>query len=349
MVLADLWAAPILNLPTLALVAANVSIIIPLYNKEQFVQRTLDSILSQTYQDFEVIVVNDGSTDDGPSVVARCDDPRIRLIHQQNAGPGAARNRGVAEAKGPLTAFLDADDEWMPRFLDQSLACLGRNGSEAACVGSGYVKYPAGESMERMWRGRGLRDGIYRLSPEVSPLFAVHLLAYFSPWNTVARTQTIKKWGGFFDRSRCLYAEDSYLWLKVLLNETVVVQMKPLVRFHSEASNLSGNLAGARPVEPKLLHPEELEAVCPDELRPLLENVLVIRAIKTACMLSYWGRWREARALLDRFCPSSKWRLPGFGLAHAAATPPGAVAGKIARVAAGLGRLRTSKTAQVSI
>ncbi|MBY0229452.1 MAG: glycosyltransferase [Gemmataceae bacterium] len=313
-----------------------VSVVVPLYNKARWIQRTLDSALSQTFADFELLVVDDGSTDGGGDIVARCTHPRVRLIRQPNAGPGAARNRGLAEAKGELAAFLDADDEWLPTFLQKSVAALDAH-PEAACVSSGYIQHPAGKPMDGLWRERGLKDGFVRLSPETPPLFAVHLLAYLCPWNTVARLGTVRRHGGFFDAWRCLYAEDSFLWLQVLLNAPVLVRMEPLVAFHTEASALSGNLKGARPVEPMLLHPERIEASCPPPLRPLLSQILAIRAIKTACMLSYWGKWREGRALLKRFVPWSAWRLPRFAVASLAATPFGAGAGRLVRLVLGQG------------
>src|SRR5262249_46945037 len=161
--------------------------------------------------------------------------------------------------------------------------------------------------------------------------FAVHLLAYLCPWNTVARAEILRGWGGFFDRTKCLYAEDAYLWLKVLLNEKVAVNLEPLVRYHTEASDLSGNLSGPRPIEPFLEDPSEIEGACPSSLQDLLREMLAIRAAKTACMLAYWGQWREARDLLARFCPWSAWRLPFFGRAHLAANPLGAGAGKVWR------------------
>lgn len=116
-----------------------ISVVIPLYNKEKQIRKTLESVFAQTYTDYEVVIVNDGSTDDSVKVVeeiikeaegrrqkavgnrqeAEGNNPsgKIRLIHQENAGVSAARNKGIAEALGEYIAFLDADDEWKPEYL----------------------------------------------------------------------------------------------------------------------------------------------------------------------------------------------------------------------------------------
>lgn len=102
-----------------------VSVVIPTYNSAWSVGRTLMSVLHQTLTDFEVIIVNDGSTDDFASAVAPyIDDARVRVIEQANSGLAASRNRGIAESRAPLIAPLDADDLWHPDFLEETVAAL---------------------------------------------------------------------------------------------------------------------------------------------------------------------------------------------------------------------------------
>ena len=94
-----------------------ISVVIPLYNKEKQIRATLESVLAQTFSDYEIVIVNDGSTDRSVEEASAVNDPRIRLIHQENAGVSAARNRGINEARGEYIAFLDADDRWKPEYL----------------------------------------------------------------------------------------------------------------------------------------------------------------------------------------------------------------------------------------
>jgi len=98
-----------------------ISIVIPLYNKEKSVANTLSTVFNQTFQDFEVVIVDDGSTDNSVAEVLKIQDSRIRLFHQANAGVSAARNKGIAEAKYDYIAFLDADDEWYPDYLQEQV------------------------------------------------------------------------------------------------------------------------------------------------------------------------------------------------------------------------------------
>src|SRR5262249_6169002 len=113
-----------------------VSVVVPLYNKKAYILRCLESIRLQGMEDFEAIVVDDGSTDGSGIVAAQIGDPRFRVITQRNGGEGAARNRGIAEASAELIAFLDADDEWDRDFLE-AMVRLYRKYPGAALFSSG--------------------------------------------------------------------------------------------------------------------------------------------------------------------------------------------------------------------
>ena len=94
------------------------SVVIPLYNKEHYIKKTLESVLRQTFQDFEVIVVDDGSVDNSLAEARKIQSPKIRVIEQRNQGVSVARNTGIYYGKGTYIAFLDADDEWRETYLE---------------------------------------------------------------------------------------------------------------------------------------------------------------------------------------------------------------------------------------
>jgi glycosyltransferase involved in cell wall biosynthesis len=95
------------------------SVVIPLYNKETFIEETLKSVLNQSFQDFEVIIVDDGSTDESFERTNKFKDSRIKIYHQNNQGLSSARNTGIKNANSDFIAFLDADDLWLPHHLQQ--------------------------------------------------------------------------------------------------------------------------------------------------------------------------------------------------------------------------------------
>jgi glycosyltransferase involved in cell wall biosynthesis len=115
----------------------SVTVVIPLYNGAEFITRSVKSVLGQTYADFELIVVDDGSKDGGGEIVREFKDSRLRMIRQENAGASAARNKGIDEGKGKYFAFLDADDEWDVGFLDAAIQ-LATAFPQAGIYGTGY-------------------------------------------------------------------------------------------------------------------------------------------------------------------------------------------------------------------
>src|SRR5918995_6377717 len=102
--------------------AALVSVVIPCYNQAHFLGEAIVSVLAQSYPRFEIIVVDDGSTDDTPEVAARY--PGVRYVYQNNQGVSAARNSGLARSEGEYVVFLDADDRLLPEALETGLKCL---------------------------------------------------------------------------------------------------------------------------------------------------------------------------------------------------------------------------------
>lgn len=132
--------------------AYRFSVVIPLYNKARFIKRALDSVLMQTRRDYEIIVVDDGSTDQGPKIVEQCSDLRIKLIRQKNGGVSAARNTGIEAAEGEYIAFLDADDVWNPHYLEV-IGTLVEQYPEAGAYATAYeIMKPDGKIIYPKYR-----------------------------------------------------------------------------------------------------------------------------------------------------------------------------------------------------
>ena len=133
----------------------NVTVVIPLYNKSPYIRRSVNSVIAQTYRHFELIVVDDGSTDKSGQIVESINDARIRLITQKNAGEGAARNTGIKAAKNDLIAFLDADDRYNPDFLAVILNLVEKYGATGVYGTSYEIVEKTGQRIS--WRVPSLR------------------------------------------------------------------------------------------------------------------------------------------------------------------------------------------------
>ena len=219
----------------------------PLFNKRLWIRRALDSIAAQTLAAIEVIVVDDGSTDGSDRIAAHYPDARFRLIQQENAGPGAARNRGLQECSAEFVAFLDGDDEWLPDYLETSVREIERLGPEVATISCSFLNGAGDSSSVDMWSARGISDGPCRTQADTDPVALAHRLAFMHCCCTLARLKAVRRWGGFYEKDKCLYAEDSFLWLKILLNETIACNLSPPRSYPSRSRGLSQNLTGARP------------------------------------------------------------------------------------------------------
>lgn len=147
-----------------------ISVVIPLFNKNKYILRAINSVLTQTYQNFEIIVVDDGSTDDGPSIVESIKDDRITLIRQENSGVSVARNTGVQQARAEWVAFLDADDEYLPDFFEHVIRFLGSNTPKTiSFVGANYYINNKSRPAQNMTLESGIYDYFELFREQRSP------------------------------------------------------------------------------------------------------------------------------------------------------------------------------------
>lgn len=277
-----------------------VSIIVPLYNKEKYVARALDSIFAQTYQEFEIMVVDDGSSDKGPEIVRSYSDRRLRLVYQDNSGPGGARNRGIRESTAQLLAFLDADDEWLPEFLQQSIERLQGNADCMLTIAGRYWG-PERINREQIYRKGGVGEGPWRLQPDVDVVSLKFALDFFWSPAIVCWRQVVEQFGGFYEKNRCNSYEDAYLWLQVALNCKVDRHPTPLAWWHTETSELAIGRKTEAPPMPMLTDPEPIRNSCPPDYRDLLERFLAWLTLDEAKRLARAGDSIVPRLLLRKY------------------------------------------------
>jgi GT2 family glycosyltransferase len=282
-----------------------VSVIIPLYNKEKYIARAINSVLNQTHKNFEVIIVDDGSTDQGPYIVSSIQDPRVTLLRQKNRGPGAARNLGIKMSRGHLVAFLDADDEWLPDYLNIAVDILEHR-EDLAAVSQGLRLIGAVNSSPRIFRKMYFTDGVHEMNQASDPRLAARLLSFMSPCSTVIKKESVIVCGGFYEGSKCLYGEDEHLFLKILLNYKIFILLSQKAIYYLEASDLTQRHRGPHPVEPFLLSPSAIEMGCPVEKKALLKKILAIRALRTADIYAIHGHRQMSKQLIHTFA------IPGF-------------------------------------
>lgn len=166
------------------------SVVIPLYNKAHTIIRTLATVLAQTYAEFEVIIVNDGSTDDGIEVINQfTNDQRIRIIQQVNQGVSAARNKGVSESKFEYIAFLDGDDEWLPEYLAKMKAAIDLFPKAGMYCSAGIVRNADGSEFFRL--AKKYEGRIFEIDFFENPHVFVHTSA------TIVSKSVFNKSGGF--------------------------------------------------------------------------------------------------------------------------------------------------------
>ena len=203
------------------------SIIIPLYNKAPYIRKALETVCAQTYRDYEIIVVNDGSTDDSAlvaeSYLQHAEGICYTIIPQDNAGVAAARNRGVKHASGQYMAFLDADDWWEPDYLAR-MAELIADYPQAGVYGCNYVYYKPGKT---------------RVALNIPTGYINYSKAYYEGsampiWTgaTIMPKTVLEEMGGF--PLGIKLGEDFLLWAKTALHYKVAFLNEPLAYYNND-------------------------------------------------------------------------------------------------------------------
>ncbi len=238
------------------------SVVIPLYNKEKYIARALSSVLSQTCQNFEILVVDDGSTDHSFERASQIDSEKIKMIRQENQGAATARNTGIACASGDYIAFLDADDAWREDYLE-TMDHLTETYSESDIYVTAYAIH--------MNKGKVRYSG--RLSPETGCLDSYWLTfqyPYDFVWTsaTVIQREAIQNAGGFKPGEKI--GQDLDLWARVAReNPKVAYSSKVCVDYHRMAEENARTrvkiaYAGAfiSDLEEELLHQKHTKEEC---------------------------------------------------------------------------------------
>lgn len=210
-----------------------ISVVIPLYNKAHTIINTLNTVLNQTYKDFEVIVVNDGSTDNSVEVINQnFNDKRIRIINQENAGVSAARNTGIKESKGDWISFLDADDEWLPDYLEfVSTASVMYNDCKLILVGRYSQNYKTRIKTANI--PIKLQNKVTRINFYENP----HVFAHISA--TTIESKILKEnydtWGRFIEGQKS--NEDFTFLFRVALHVNTIYVGIPLSIYNGNVEN----------------------------------------------------------------------------------------------------------------
>ena len=208
------------------------SVVIPLYNKASYVSKAIGSVLEQTFKDYELIVVDDGSKDDSGNIALQCLGGRenCRFIHQENAGVSMARNKGVTLSHGEYVCFLDADDWWEPTFLEKMDALVSEF-PEAGIFGSNYIIVNETKQKTRVAH-IGVDQGFVKGYINYCQIYARTLYMPLTSSSVVIPVKVFAETGGFPQGIK--QGEDFLLWMRIALKHKVAFLNFPLAYYNQD-------------------------------------------------------------------------------------------------------------------
>lgn len=245
--------------------SADISVAIPLYNKEREIEATLRSVLAQSVQPREVIVVDDGSTDNGAAVVERIASPLVRLVRQPNAGVAAARNRAIQEAQGEYVALLDGDDLWREGYLAEITRLIER--------------YPGcGAYATGFWlrSAEGLTQGATPEKEGIVDFFRESMSRYVLTCSTATLHRTTALAAGGFPEGMKI-GEDQHCWIRIARTAPVCFSPTPLAEYVLTAQNRSAS--GYTPEKTVHSFEELYDPAAPGEVNEYIARAALGRAL----------------------------------------------------------------------
>ena len=259
------------------------SVIMPLYNKERYLKKAIESVIAQTYRDFELIIIDDGSTDNSLEVVRglKIEDRRLKILTQSNSGVAVARNNGVAASEGEYMCFLDADDWWESTFLEEMDRLIAEY-PDAGIYASNYIYYKPGKTHVALSLPRGYID---------------YPKAYYEGSSMPVWTGATCMPRKVFDEMEGFpvgikLGEDFLLWAKTALYYPVAFSEKPLAYYNNDVpASLRATRNLHAPEHHMLFHLDSLEEETrnlspvtgnPSEWKALLDK------LRVSGLLEYW-------------------------------------------------------------
>lgn len=207
------------------------SVIIPLYNKGDYIIRAIKSVLSQSYDKFEIIVVDDGSTDDSAYKVENIKNSSIEIIRQENKGVSMARNVGVQNSKYDYVVFLDADDTWQEEFLQELNSLINKFPNAGIYGVNNYFEYPNGKVLCEKYDCM-FKDQISGIIKDYFALFSKFGKSPFCNSGCCFPKQVFNEVGGY--KKGIKLTEDSDLWCRIAIQYDIAYTSKPLVTYFLE-------------------------------------------------------------------------------------------------------------------
>lgn len=208
------------------------SIVIPLYNKESFIEKTLRSVLKQSFLDYEILIIDDGSTDASISEIKKLNDPRIQIISQKNQGAAAARNKGILIAKAEHLVFLDADDIWFPNHLEE-LRKLHTDYPDCGMYCNRYLTKISKNKIITNSFSNSIPDDFRGVIPDFFEASLINRVAFTS---AIMIPKTILTEYGSFDID-ISSGQDLDLWIRIAINKKVAISNKETAIYRFEIPN----------------------------------------------------------------------------------------------------------------